>query len=157
MLCNKLFPPSPAASAAAVLYCRKESFPSPSAQGLAFHIHPAPGAPTPAWKSQAFLNGSSSSSMPVTPEPTAAADATPVANGHQMSSNGDAKDPARHSTPLMVLYGSNSGTCEAFAAQVADSAAAAGFKVSVATLDTCCRDGALLLPKEGAVLVVTST
>lgn len=79
------------------------------------------------------------------------------------SANGVSKAPQAaaaadvHNTPLLVLYGSNSGTCEAFAAQVVDSAAAAGFKAAAATLDSCCQGGSVLLPKEGAVLLVSST
>jgi cytochrome P450/NADPH-cytochrome P450 reductase len=57
-----------------------------------------------------------------------------------------------------VLYGSNSGTCEAFAAQVVDAAAAAGFAAAAATLDSrMSAAGKAELPVKGAVLIITST
>jgi cytochrome P450/NADPH-cytochrome P450 reductase len=60
-----------------------------------------------------------------------------------------------HNAPLLVLYGSNSGTCEELASVVAGKAAAAGFAAKTASLDSVLKPGAA--PLAGAVLVVTST
>lgn len=52
------------------------------------------------------------------------------------------------------------GTCEELAGTVASQATAAGFKVKVANLDSCVRaakGGADVLPKNGAVVIVSST
>jgi cytochrome P450/NADPH-cytochrome P450 reductase len=76
--------------------------------------------------------------------PTAAA-STGASSGKSSSSS--------HGTPLLILYGSNSGTCEALAGQLADAAAAAGFAVTSTTLDTRVGD----LPKEGGLVVLSST
>jgi hypothetical protein len=56
----------------------------------------------------------------------------------------------------------HAGTCEELAGTVASQATAAGFKVRVANLDSCVRaakggGAAEVLPKEGAVLIVSST
>ncbi|RVV99427.1 cytochrome P450 [Mesobaculum littorinae] len=57
------------------------------------------------------------------------------------------------STPLLVLYGSNSGSCEAFAQQIAQDAAAQGYQATLAPLDAHVED----LPREGAVIIVTAS
>jgi len=53
------------------------------------------------------------------------------------------------------------GTCEELAGTVASQATAAGFKARVANLDSCVRaakgGGGEVLPKSGAVLIVSST
>src|SRR4030095_9763427 len=54
-----------------------------------------------------------------------------------------------HSTPLLVLYGSNLGTAEGLARQIAEDGLAQGFAATVAPLD----DFAGRLPKEGAVMI----
>ena len=56
-------------------------------------------------------------------------------------------------TPLLVLYGSNLGTAEGIAHNVADDARTHGFATSVAPLD----DYLGKLPKEGAVVITTSS
>ena len=56
-------------------------------------------------------------------------------------------------TPLLVLYGSNLGTTEGIAHQVADDARTRGFATTVAPLD----DYAGKLPKEGAVVIASSS
>ncbi len=58
-----------------------------------------------------------------------------------------------HGTPLLLLYGSNSGSSEAFARRIASDGQARGYAVKVAPLD----DYAGMLPKEGAVGVVTAS
>ena len=56
-------------------------------------------------------------------------------------------------TPLLVLYGSNLGTAEGIAHNVADDAKTHGFATSVAPLD----DYLGKLPKEGVVVITTSS
>jgi cytochrome P450/NADPH-cytochrome P450 reductase len=58
-----------------------------------------------------------------------------------------------HGTPLLLLYGSNSGSSEAFARRIASDGQARGYAVKVAPLD----DYAGMLPKEGAVGLVTAS
>lgn len=58
-----------------------------------------------------------------------------------------------HATPLLVLFGSNSGTSEAFARRVAGDGAARGYAARVAPLDAA----AGALPTDGAVVVVASS
>lgn len=58
-----------------------------------------------------------------------------------------------HHTPLLVLYGSNLGTAEGIAREVADLAKYQGFSSQVGTLD----DYVGALPKEGAVIIVTAS
>jgi cytochrome P450/NADPH-cytochrome P450 reductase len=60
---------------------------------------------------------------------------------------------AAHGTPLLVLYGSNSGASEAFARRIASDGAARGYAVSVAALD----DRVAELPRQGATVIVTSS
>lgn len=56
-------------------------------------------------------------------------------------------------TPLLVLYGSNTGSAEAFAGRIAGEAQAHGYAAQVAPLD----DGVGKLPADGAVVVVTAS
>ncbi|MGY5343367.1 bifunctional cytochrome P450/NADPH--P450 reductase [Paenibacillus glucanolyticus] len=58
-----------------------------------------------------------------------------------------------HHTPLLALYGSNLGTAEGIAREVADAAKYHGFDSQVGALD----DFAGNLPKEGAVVIVTAS
>lgn len=58
-----------------------------------------------------------------------------------------------HNRPLLVLYGSDTGTAEGVARELADTAGLHGVRTEVAPLND--RSGAL--PKEGAVLIVTSS
>jgi cytochrome P450 / NADPH-cytochrome P450 reductase len=60
---------------------------------------------------------------------------------------------ASHGTPLLVLYGSNMGSAEAIARQLADEADARGFVARVAPMDDHVED----LPRAGAVLIVTAS
>ncbi|HJQ59858.1 MAG TPA: cytochrome P450 [Vineibacter sp.] len=60
---------------------------------------------------------------------------------------------ASHGTPLLLLYGSNSGSSEAFARRMASDGQARGYAVKVAPLD----EYAGMLPKDGAVGVVTAS
>ncbi|WP_147803330.1 bifunctional cytochrome P450/NADPH--P450 reductase [Alkalicoccus halolimnae] len=58
-----------------------------------------------------------------------------------------------HGTPLQVLYGSNLGTAEGTARELAETATYQGFEVTAAPLD----DFAGNMPKEGAVLIVSAS
>ncbi len=62
---------------------------------------------------------------------------------------GDAK-MARHETPLRVLYGSNTGTCEALARRMASDGDARGYATSVATLN----HDVAALPSFGVLAVI---
>jgi cytochrome P450/NADPH-cytochrome P450 reductase len=58
-----------------------------------------------------------------------------------------------HHTPLLVLYGSNLGTCEDLAERIAADGKAKGFTSATAPLDNFVHQ----LPKEGAVVIVTAS
>ncbi|MDN3646222.1 cytochrome P450 [Pontixanthobacter aestiaquae] len=58
-----------------------------------------------------------------------------------------------HGTPLLVLYGSNLGSSESFARELAQKAEFSGFDVTLAELDTFARK----LPTEGAVAIACSS
>ena len=64
-----------------------------------------------------------------------------------------ARAPGEAATPLLVLFGSNTGSCEAFADRIASESAAQGYAAQVASLD----DYAGSLPREGAVVIVTAS
>lgn len=58
-----------------------------------------------------------------------------------------------HNTPLLVLYGSNMGTAEGIARELADTARYQGFQSEVAPLNTHVGK----LPKEGALIIVSAS
>ncbi|UHA72015.1 bifunctional cytochrome P450/NADPH--P450 reductase [Paenibacillus sp. 481] len=58
-----------------------------------------------------------------------------------------------HHTPLLILYGSNLGTAEGIARELADMARYQGFKTEVAPLNVW----AAKLPKEGVVLIISAS
>jgi cytochrome P450 / NADPH-cytochrome P450 reductase len=58
-----------------------------------------------------------------------------------------------NNTPLLILYGSNMGTAEGIAKDLAASARFKGFRSEIAPLD----EYVGVLPKDGAVLIVTSS
>ena len=60
---------------------------------------------------------------------------------------------AVHGTPLLLLYGSNSGASEAFARRIASDGQARGYAARVLPLD----GGTGRLPREGAVVIVTAS
>lgn len=62
-------------------------------------------------------------------------------------------DGAAAGTPLLVLYGSNTGSAEGFARTIAGDGADRGWRTTIAPLD----DYAGKLPTEGAVLIVTAS
>jgi len=56
-------------------------------------------------------------------------------------------------TPLYILYGSNSGTCESFAQRIASDGPAYGFRPSIGTLDSAAEN----IPSHGPVIIVTAS
>jgi len=56
-------------------------------------------------------------------------------------------------TPLLVLFGSNTGSAESFAERIASAASAQGYAPRIAPLD----DHAGALPTDGAVLILTAS
>ncbi|MFC5729360.1 MULTISPECIES: cytochrome P450 [Nocardioides] len=66
-----------------------------------------------------------------------------------------AEQPAApgHATPMLVLFGSNFGTAEEVADDLANAGRARGFDVRVSTLDEAVDD----LPTQGVVLIATAT
>ncbi|KAJ7501738.1 fatty acid hydroxylase [Mycena galericulata] len=56
--------------------------------------------------------------------------------------------------PLYVLYGSNTGTSEAFAQRIANEAPAYGFHASIGTLDSAVGGK---VPKDGPVIIITAS
>ncbi|MFT3809761.1 MAG: cytochrome P450 [Micropepsaceae bacterium] len=79
--------------------------------------------------------------------------ATPAAAPASATGAAPAAPVASHGTPLLILYGSNSGASEAFARRIASDGDARGYRVHVAPLD----DYAGKLPGEGAAVIVTSS
>lgn len=65
----------------------------------------------------------------------------------------NAEKPAHAGLPLTVLYGSNSGTCEAFAQTLAADAASHGFKAKVDVLDSVKQS----LPANEPVAIITAS
>ena len=56
-------------------------------------------------------------------------------------------------TPLYILYGSNSGTCESFAQRIASDAPAHGFRPSIGTLDSAAEK----IPSQGPAIIITAS
>lgn len=56
-------------------------------------------------------------------------------------------------TPLYILYGSNSGTCESFAQRIASDAPGHGFRPSIGTLDSAAEK----IPSNGPVAIITAS
>lgn len=80
--------------------------------------------------------------------PSAAQDAPP-SNANATAAN----NTSAHHTPLTVLYGSNTGSSEAFARRIADDAARRGWRVTLRSMDEA--TGAL--SREGALVIVTAS
>ncbi|NRF65930.1 cytochrome P450 [Aquincola sp. S2] len=79
--------------------------------------------------------------------------ALPQARAARPSATGPRTTDARQATPLLVLYGSNAGSAEAFAGRIANEAQAHGYSAQVGTLD----EFAGRLPADGAVVIVTAS
>ncbi|CAO2657945.1 Nn.00g072050.m01.CDS01 [Neocucurbitaria sp. VM-36] len=75
----------------------------------------------------------------------------PISKKSSMAKNGETSDKG---VPLTILYGSNSGTCEALAQRVATDATTRGFRAT--TID--CLDSAVdKLPTDHPVLIITAS
>jgi cytochrome P450/NADPH-cytochrome P450 reductase len=150
---------------------------APTAHGLRLRVSPRPGfvaapppppaneattaAPTAAAAPAALAGGVNlrASGTPVaSPRPSIGGAVAP-GNGPAPSASSAADQPI----PFHVLFGSNSGTCEALASRVAEVAAASGFSpVRLTALDAVhsaikADGGAASLPPRAAVAVVCST
>ncbi|MDQ0394926.1 bifunctional cytochrome P450/NADPH--P450 reductase [Labrys monachus] len=79
--------------------------------------------------------------------------ATPSAPPRKLAPRSPAQNSSEATTPLLVLYGSNTGSCRAFAERIAGEAAAQGYAAQAAPMD----DYVERLPKDGAVIVVTAS
>lgn len=66
---------------------------------------------------------------------------------------GSAQPDVTGKTPLYILYGSNSGTCESFAQRVASDAPGHGFRPSIGTLDSAAEK----IPSNGPVVIITAS
>jgi cytochrome P450 / NADPH-cytochrome P450 reductase len=74
-------------------------------------------------------------------------------NGGAEEEHADAEPVIRARAPLLILYGSNTGTSEAIARQIAEDATIRGFSPTTGELDA----HAGRLPTDGAVVVVTAS
>ncbi|CCG80735.1 Bifunctional P-450:NADPH-P450 reductase [Taphrina deformans PYCC 5710] len=76
----------------------------------------------------------------------------PALNTHMSSDSGvDVIDDVE-GQPVSILYGSNSGSCEALAKELRESSSTFGVASSVATLDSC-----LQLPTDRPVVIITAS
>ncbi|MFN8673903.1 MAG: cytochrome P450 [Candidatus Sericytochromatia bacterium] len=78
-----------------------------------------------------------------------------ISNTQKTLKNIEIQKPVLESdlTPLLVLYGSNTGSCEAFAQKIVSESKNNGFLSSIGTMDEYANN----LPTEGAVIIVTSS
>lgn len=69
--------------------------------------------------------------------------------------NGDAVQPQGSSAgkPMTILYGSNTGTCQAFAQRLASNAGAHGFNAEIKDMDSATES----LPQGSPVIIITSS
>jgi cytochrome P450 / NADPH-cytochrome P450 reductase len=86
-------------------------------------------------------------------DPFAAQEPSKDSGNLDLAATQDGSTTGGNNTPLLVLYGSNMGTAEGIAKDLATSARFKGFKSEVAPLDEYVN----VLSKEGAVLIVTSS
>jgi cytochrome P450 / NADPH-cytochrome P450 reductase len=79
--------------------------------------------------------------------------AVPTAPQRKLTVKAAAGPGLEATTPLLVLYGSNSGSSEAFANRIAGEATAQGYKAQAAPMD----DYVECLPADGAAVIVTAS
>lgn len=72
-------------------------------------------------------------------------------NDHRIAESAVANGKSKQ--PMTILYGSNSGTCESLAQNLARVARSRGFEARVDMLDAAVRK----VPKEGPVVMISST
>ncbi|PWY92638.1 cytochrome P450 [Aspergillus heteromorphus CBS 117.55] len=65
----------------------------------------------------------------------------------------DVTAPAGDPKPMHIFFGSNTGTCEAFARRMADDAVTYGFAAEVKSLDSATEN----IPKEGPVVIIAAS
>ena len=127
---------------------------APVPKGLSVLLYPRAGAPEVAAAAEEEAKAAAAAAS----SSDAAAAAAPSAPA---SSSAAAPAPAAaHSIPLRILYGSNGGTCEAFASSLAQRAAQLGFAATAEPLDAAA-DGSLAAEggstKGAAVAIITAT
>ncbi|KNG48945.1 cytochrome p450 [Stemphylium lycopersici] len=66
------------------------------------------------------------------------------------SASEEPKTPARDAKPITVLYGSNAGTCKAYAEDLKTNAARFGFKATVGSLDSATEH----IPKDQPIVII---
>ena len=76
-----------------------------------------------------------------------------AANGHVKESTVQAAGPEQAATPMTILYGSNTGTCETFARRLAMTVSGHGFSASVTDMDAVSGK----LPKDEPLIVGTAS
>ncbi|WP_110114279.1 cytochrome P450 [Bacillus sp. CGMCC 1.16541] len=92
--------------------------------------------------------------MKVRPRRSLASFLTPLSNENESKKESVKQaDIPTHGTPLLVLYGSNLGTAESLARDLAETGRKQGFETTVAPLN----DYVNTLPTEGAVLMVSAS
>jgi cytochrome P450/NADPH-cytochrome P450 reductase len=84
---------------------------------------------------------------------TATATDTPANSAGKPAQSGGEISAAPHHTPLLVLFGSNSGTCQDFAYRISTDATAQGYDAKIASLDSFAEN----LPTRGAVIIVSAS
>ena len=102
-----------------------------------------------------FMNGIKHLPVRFTPAPKPGPLVVPGAEVAEAAGaeRADATEVASHGTPMLVLYGSNFGTAEDVAADLATAGRRRGFAARSAALDDAVED----LPTDGVVLVATAT
>jgi cytochrome P450/NADPH-cytochrome P450 reductase len=88
-----------------------------------------------------------------TDRPAVHARAVPAARDIEEEEQAEAEPVIRARAPLLILYGSNTGTSEAIARQIAEDATIRGFSPTVGELDAYVGR----LPTDGAVVIVTAS
>lgn len=74
----------------------------------------------------------------------------------RVTTNGASKDSSSKTTelrPISILYGSNTGTCQAFAQRIASDVASRGYAPTIADMDSATGS----LPKDKPVILITSS
>lgn len=72
------------------------------------------------------------------------------------TTNGSSKDSSsktKESKPISILFGSNTGTCQAFAQRIASDVASRGYAPTIADMDSATGN----IPKDKPVIVITSS
>lgn len=87
-----------------------------------------------------------------TPKAATANHSPAEGGGKAEQPTGKASVPPHH-TPLLVLFGSNSGTCQDFAYRISTDATEQGYDARIASLDSFSAN----LPASGAVIIVTAS